>query len=249
VHISDISWTKRIYHPREIFKKGQLVKAVVLSVDRTLHRIALGIKQLSHDPWDRLDTHLPLNTEIIGRVSKLIPKGLLVDIPVENTVVEGFVPISHLAIPSLEQPEQYFKIGEELPLKVIELDMENRRLILSVKAYFFSRDLNLQETYVQFHQEQYNQIMQHLDEERARKEERRKKANFKKTQDENAEVSDIEDDEIEETEHTVSQEVEITEPQTEETVVMELEVEETSVADEPEVAEDPVIEEEKETEV
>jgi small subunit ribosomal protein S1 len=232
VHISDISWTKRIYHPREIFKKGQLVKAVVLSVDRTLHRIALGIKQLAHDPWDRLDTILPLNTEIIGRVSKLIPKGLLVDIPVENTVVEGFVPISHLAIPSLEQPEQYFKIGEELPLKVIELDMENRRLILSVKAYFFSRDLNLQETYVQFHQEQYNQIMQHLEEERQRKEERRKKASTKKAQDGELETNEEDTDEVIETEHSVSQDVEITEPRTEETVEMEVEVTAAPTAEE-----------------
>ncbi len=253
VHISDISWTKRIYHPREMFKKGQMVKAIVLAVDRTLHRIALGIKQMSTDPWNSLDTLLPLNTEIIGKVSKLIPKGLLVDIPVEGTSVEGFVPISHLAIPNLEHPEEFFKMNEELPLKVIELDMENRRLILSVKAYFFSRDLELQETYVQFHNEQHEEIMKHLEEDRKRKEDRKKKA-AKKKEASKAERKEAKKEEV--VEAPVAEEV-VTEPAVEETapateeVTPEPEVvEETKqkapVAEEtaPAVEEVPVVEEE-----
>ncbi|MGC9362417.1 MAG: 30S ribosomal protein S1, partial [Candidatus Syntrophosphaera sp.] len=154
IHISDISWTKRIYHPREVFRKGQEVEAVILSIDRALHRIALGVKQLSPDPWEHLDTALPINTEVKGKISKLIPKGVLVDVMAGEDTVEGFIPISHLAIPKLEHSEDAFHIGEELPLKVIELDMENRRLILSVKAFFFSRDPKLQEEYIAIH-EQY----------------------------------------------------------------------------------------------
>ena len=154
IHISDISWTKRVYHPREVYRKGQEVEAVILSIDRVLHRIALGVKQLSPDPWENLNNLLPVNTEVKGTISKLIPKGVLVDIQLENDVVEGFVPISHLAIPKLEHSEEAFFVGEELPLKVIELDMDNRRLILSVKAFFFSRDLKLQEEYLAIH-EQY----------------------------------------------------------------------------------------------
>ncbi|NLK50702.1 MAG: 30S ribosomal protein S1 [Candidatus Cloacimonetes bacterium] len=154
IHISDISWTKRVYHPREVYRKGQEVEAVILSIDRVLHRIALGVKQLSPDPWENLNILLPVNTEVKGTISKLIPKGVLVDIQLENDVVEGFVPISHLAIPKLEHSEEAFFVGEELPLKVIELDMDNRRLILSVKAFFFSRDLKLQEEYLAIH-EQY----------------------------------------------------------------------------------------------
>lgn len=154
IHISDISWTKRIYHPREVFRKGQEVEAVILSIDRALHRIALGVKQLSPDPWEHLDTALPINTEVKGKISKLIPKGVLVDVIAGEDIVEGFIPISHLAIPKLEHSEDAFHIGEELPLKVIELDMENRRLILSVKAFFFSRDPKLQEEYIAIH-EQY----------------------------------------------------------------------------------------------
>ena len=154
VHISDISWTKRIYHPREIFRKGQEVESIILSIDRAQHRIALGVKQLAPDPWESLNEKLPVNTEVKGKISKLIPKGVLVDIPLDNDVVEGFIPISHLALPKLEHSEDAFHVGEELPLKVIELDMDNRRLILSVKAFFFSREPKLQEEYIAIH-EQY----------------------------------------------------------------------------------------------
>lgn len=154
VHISDISWTKRIYHPREVFRKGQEVESIILSIDKAQHRIALGVKQLAPDPWENLNQTLPVNTEVIGKISKLIPKGVLVDIPMNEDVVEGFIPISHLALPKLEHSEDAFHVGEELPLKVIELDMENRRLILSVKAFFFSRDPKLQEEYIAIH-EQY----------------------------------------------------------------------------------------------
>ncbi|MBP7116708.1 MAG: 30S ribosomal protein S1, partial [Candidatus Cloacimonetes bacterium] len=154
VHISDISWTKRIYHPREVFRKGQEVQSIILSIDRAQHRIALGVKQLAPDPWESLNQVLPVNTEVKGKISKLIPKGVLVDIPMGEDVVEGFIPISHLALPKLEHSEDAFHVGEDLPLKVIELDMDNRRLILSVKAFFFSRDPKLQEEYTEIH-EQY----------------------------------------------------------------------------------------------
>lgn len=153
IHISDISWTKRIYHPREVYRKGQEVESVILSIDRALHRIALGVKQLSPDPWENLNIMLPINTEVKGKISKLIPKGVLVDIQVGENLVEGFIPTSHLALPKLEHTEDAFHTGEEIPLKVIELDMENRRLILSVKAFFFSRDPKLQEEYIAIHEE------------------------------------------------------------------------------------------------
>jgi len=141
IHISDISWTKRIYHPREVFRVGDQVESVILSIDKPLHRIALGIKQLHVDPWENIDHKLPPNTEIQGRISKIIPKGLLVDVIIsEDLIVEGFVPLSHLAVPKLDKPEYCFNVNEYLNMKVIELDMENRRLILSVRAYYFGRD-------------------------------------------------------------------------------------------------------------
>ena len=153
IHLSDISWTKRIYNPQKIFKKNDKVHVKVLSIDRTLHRIALGIKQLIADPWEHLDEKLPINREISAKIVKLIPKGVLVDVDVEGQAVEGFVPLSHLAIPDLKKASLVFKNNEEIPLKIIELDLENRRLILSVKAYFFTKsDKELQE-YINAHQE------------------------------------------------------------------------------------------------
>ena len=151
IHISDISWTKRIYHPREIFNKGQAIEVKVLSIDSTLHRIALGVKQLTRDPWDNLDEFLPINTEITATIVKIISKGILVDVDVEGNLVEGFVPLSHLAIPGLKKANIVFEVNEQLPLKIIELDLENRRLILSVKAYFFARDKKELQTFIDSH--------------------------------------------------------------------------------------------------
>jgi small subunit ribosomal protein S1 len=153
VHISDISWTKRIYHPKEVFKKGDVVEIVVLSIDTTLHRIALGVKQLHVDPWDNLDEKLPINTEVKAKIVKIISKGVLVDVAVDDTTVEGFVPLSHLSVPGLKRAGSAFEVDEELPLKIIELDIENRRLILSVKAFFFGKDDSEMQSFIDAHEE------------------------------------------------------------------------------------------------
>ncbi|HOQ79742.1 MAG TPA: 30S ribosomal protein S1 [Candidatus Cloacimonadota bacterium] len=153
IHISDISWTKRIYHPKEVLKKGQEIEAVVLSIDRLLHRIALGIKQLHPDPWDSIEETLPVNTEVRGKIAKCITKGILVDIPFDDTYIEGFIPISHLAVPKINKPEDAFDVNEELDMKIIEIDKDNRRLILSVKAWFFSREKNLMKEYQKIHRD------------------------------------------------------------------------------------------------
>ena len=164
IHISDISWTKRIYHPKEVYKKGQTVRVVVISIDKTLHRIALGVKQLTEDPWEKLDEKLPINTELKAKIVKLISKGVLVDVEVGENVVEGFVPLSHLAITGLKKAGMAFDIGEELPLKIIELDLENRRLILSVKAFFFAKETNDLQNYIDEHQ---NKIREKTEKRRA----------------------------------------------------------------------------------
>ena len=154
IHISDISWTKRIYHPKDVFKKGSDIEVKVLSIDKTLHRIALGIKQLAPDPWDNLDELLPINSEIKAKIVKMISKGLLVDVNAGEHVIEGFVPLSHLSIPGLKRANLAFDIGEFIPLKIIELDLENRRLILSVKAYFFAKDKEELQEFISKHEEQ-----------------------------------------------------------------------------------------------
>ncbi len=151
IHISDISWTKRIYHPKEVFQKGQEIEVKILSIDKTLHRIALGVKQLQPDPWENLDKKLPINSEVKANIVKIISKGVLVDVGVDDYTVEGFIPLSHLAIPGLKKAGMAFETEEKLPLKIIELDLENRRLILSVKAYFFARDEKELEDFVDVH--------------------------------------------------------------------------------------------------
>ncbi len=161
VHISDISWTKRVYHPKEMFRKGQEITAVVLSVDTAMKKIALGIKQMHNDPWENLAEILPVNSEINGIISKIIPKGVLVDVEVNGGFVEGFVPITHLAITKLEKPEWAFDMNEEIPLKVIELDMENRRLILSVKAFFFAREKEVFSDFLKLHEQRIKERAPH----------------------------------------------------------------------------------------
>jgi len=151
IHISDISWTRRIYHPKEVLKKGQEVEAVIISVDKSTHRVALGMKQLINDPWDEIVEKMPVNTEVVGKVVKCIPKGILVDITYEGNVIEGFIPISHLAIPQIDHTEDAFVIGEEIEMKIIEVDTDARRLILSIKAWFFSRDKGLLKDYQKLH--------------------------------------------------------------------------------------------------
>jgi len=243
VHISDISWTKRIYHPREVFRKGQEVQSIILSIDRAQHRIALGVKQLAPDPWESLNQVLPVNTEVKGKISKLIPKGVLVDIPMGEDVVEGFIPISHLALPKLEHSEDAFHVGEDLPLKVIELDMDNRRLILSVKAFFFSRDPKLQEEYTEIHEQYMRDRIAKMQKKKAEKAQKEK---------ERAEHSEdiLEDnsmvDEVSEVDETpvvdVTPIVEDT-PEANETPVVEETVDEVPAVEEtPEGNETPVIE-------
>ena len=160
IHISDISWTKRIYHPREVYKRGQEVEVKILSIDKTLHRIALGVKQLLPDPWEHLDKFLPINSEVRAKIVKIIPKGILVDVPVGENFVEGFVPLSHLGIPNLRKITDAFYVNEELPLKTIELDLENRRLILSVKAYFFSRNKVEMQDFIHEHHERMREKLE-----------------------------------------------------------------------------------------
>ncbi|MCF7859482.1 MAG: 30S ribosomal protein S1 [Candidatus Cloacimonetes bacterium] len=206
IHISDISWTKRIYHPKEVLQKGEEIDVKVLSIDKTLHRIALGIKQLQKDPWENLDQKLPINTEVEAKIVKIIAKGVLVDVIIEDNPVEGFIPLSHLAIPGLKKAGMAFEIDEMLPLKVIELDLENRRLILSVKAYFFARDSKEFNQFIEVHQERVNKksekrksIKKNLVEEEANENEESEKKEKEEKQVKSEQKEEIEKEEVQDT--------------------------------------------------
>ncbi len=132
VHISDMSWTRRVQHPSEVVRKGEEVEVVILSIDPDQKRISLGLKQVDDDPWYELAQRFEPGTETEGHVVRLLDKGLVVDL---GDDVEGFVPISQLgAEEELGDPSDRFVEGDRLELKVLESDPINRRIVLSVTA-------------------------------------------------------------------------------------------------------------------
>ena len=133
VHISDMSWTKRVRHPKEIVRKGDTVDVVILDINQERRRISLGIKQLQENPWDDLAERYSAGTECKGKIVRLLDHGTIVEI--ENEV-EGFVPAQQLAIPEIVSSLQHFHVDEELPLRIIKMDPENRKIVLSVQDYF-----------------------------------------------------------------------------------------------------------------
>ncbi|HYW05418.1 MAG TPA: 30S ribosomal protein S1 [Longimicrobium sp.] len=129
VHISDMSWTKRIQHPSEVVKKGDDVEVVILGVDAENKRISLGLKQTQDDPWDQLAEQFYAGQEINGTVSRLQDKGVAVDL---GDDIEGFVPVSQLGVTGLQNPADVFADGDELEMRVTEVDAPNRRIVLEV---------------------------------------------------------------------------------------------------------------------
>ena len=195
IHISDLSWTRRIMHPSEMLKKGQEVTAVVLSIDRVMQRIALGLKQLQDDPWEKIEERFPINSEHEIEVIKIIAKGALV-LADKDSEIEGFIPTSHLGIPGLEEPEMAFDKNEMIPVKVIEADKENRRLIFSVKTYFFGRDEEEVNAFVQDHLEKIKEHRRKKEEKVAEIKKAAKEAAQEKVKDVDNEVAKEADKEV-----------------------------------------------------
>ncbi len=132
VHVSDMSWTKRVMHPSEIVKKGDDVQVVVLKIDKDERRVSLGMKQAAPNPWDEMPSHFPPDHRVTGKIKRLLDKGVVVDLGDE---IEGFVPVSQLVIEDMEKPEEVFKEGDELPLAVMRVDADQQRIVLSVRRY------------------------------------------------------------------------------------------------------------------
>ncbi len=137
VHISDMSWTKRIRHPSEVVKKGDDVDVVVLNIDKEARRISLGLKQVQDDPWLQLSEKFQPGVSTVGRVSRILERGIVVDL---ESDLEGFVPISHLGWDNLASPADLFEEKDEIPLKVISLDQQQRRIVLSLKDHLQDLD-------------------------------------------------------------------------------------------------------------
>jgi small subunit ribosomal protein S1 len=131
LHVSDLSWTKKIGHPSEILKKGEDVEAVVLSVDQEKQRIALGLKQMQEDPWT---TVIPANYRpgmvVKGHVTKIANFGVFVEL---EPGLEGLLHISEISDQKIEKPEDQLKVGQELEVKILRVDSDERKIGLSLK--------------------------------------------------------------------------------------------------------------------
>ena len=131
IHISDMSWTKRVQHPSEVVKKGDTVDVVILNIDSDNKRISLGLKQAEEDPWLRIGETYPVGTELTGTVVRLMDKGVVVDI---GNDIEGFVPLSQLSVTGkpINSPTDVVYETMRLDLRVLEVDPIHRRIVLGV---------------------------------------------------------------------------------------------------------------------
>ena len=149
VHISDMSWTRRIRHPNEIMKKGQAVDVVILEIDKDRRRISLGYKQIFENPWEDLAAQYAVGAEAQGTILRLLDRGVVVELDGD---VEGFIPASQLGVPGLRRPTDHFSEGDRLPMKVIEIDTTQRKIVLSVREYLRGREREEIEEYRRSHQ-------------------------------------------------------------------------------------------------
>ncbi len=130
VHISDLSWTKRVKHPSEMFKKGDTVKAVVLNIDRENERFSLGLKQLSQDPWESIPVKYAPGTIVRGKATSVTDFGVFLEI---EEGIEGLIHVSELSQEKVETPKDVANVGDEFEAAVLNVDTVDRKIALSVK--------------------------------------------------------------------------------------------------------------------
>jgi small subunit ribosomal protein S1 len=135
VHVSDMSWTRKVNHPSEVVKKGDEVDAMVLDVDADSQRISLGMKQVMEDPWSEIDRHFKIGDLVQGKISKLTSYGAFVELDHD---IDGLVHISQVAEERVEKIKDHLNAGDTVTARVIKIDKEERRIGLSIKAANYS---------------------------------------------------------------------------------------------------------------
>lgn len=149
IHISDMSWTKHIKHPSELFKKGQRVEAVILRIDKEKERLSLGYKQLSEDPWDSdIPSRYQVGKTVTGPVSKVADFGVFIEL---EGGVEGLVHVSEVDQESQAKMEETFPVGTPITAKIVKVDCEERKIALSLRE--FEKESESQELQ-EFHESQ-----------------------------------------------------------------------------------------------
>jgi small subunit ribosomal protein S1 len=137
VHVSDMSWTRKINHPSEQVKKGDEVEAVVIDIDKNAQRISLGMKQIDEDPWKAIETRYKIGDKVKGKVTKLATFGAFVELDGD---IDGLVHISQLREERVEKVKDVLKVGDEIEARVIKVDKGERRIGLSIKAANYSEE-------------------------------------------------------------------------------------------------------------
>ena len=145
VHISDISWTKRIKHPTEIYKKGDVVQAIVLDIDKSNERFSLGIKQLQPDPWQTVTERYEVGQEITGTVTNITDFGVFVEL---EEGVEGLVHVSEISKEKIKTPVGKFNVGDVMTAKVMNINSDERRIGLSIKRLEIEDERGLLNEYI-----------------------------------------------------------------------------------------------------
>ncbi len=143
VHVSDMSWTRKVNHPSEVLKKGDEVDAIVLDVDPNQQRISLGMKQLAVDPWTDIDSFFKIGDVVQGTVTKITSFGAFVDL---KDGIDGLVHISQISEERIDKVKDILKPGQQVSARVIKIDRDERRLGLSIKAANYSADQLAAET-------------------------------------------------------------------------------------------------------
>ena len=131
IHVSDLSWTKKIRHPNELYKVGDVVRAKVLTVDKDNEKFTLGIKQLSDDPWLDVPGRYPVGTQLTGTITNITDFGLFVEV---EEGIEGLIHVSEMSKKKIKTPKEAFNEGDTIEAKVIHVSADERRLGLSLKS-------------------------------------------------------------------------------------------------------------------
>lgn len=137
IHISDLSWIKKVSHPSEVLRKGDSVDAVVLSVDKESKKITLGVKQLSQNPWESIEKTMPVGALVKGKVTKITAFGAFVEL---ESGIEGLIHVTELSDQAFGKVEDVVSKGDEVTAKVIKLDPEHKKIALSIKEYLIDQN-------------------------------------------------------------------------------------------------------------
>ncbi len=145
VHISDLHWTKKVKHPSELYKKGDVVEAKVLGVNVENERLSLGVKQLAPDPWKVAAERFPVGAKVKGQVTSVPDFGVFVRI---EEGVEGLIHVSQLSSERVEKPSSLYKVGDEIEAEVVSIDLADRKIGLSVRALRRTEERQEMENYL-----------------------------------------------------------------------------------------------------